>query len=1260
MSKENFNENLNVNSEKDLSIAEGTTLEENRTLLEEMAEVSVQKKTESQEQERDQELGQNTLRLQEESEASNENNKTNEKNKKKRKNKKEQKFYQLTDTEYAKKEKRKIYLLSFLVPFFILALSWAGSDFYPLGVRTPLTIDLYHQYAPFLSEIRYKLLHGEDFFFTWHIGLGTNFFALLSYYLASPLNILMVLFPLEHLTTAVAILTLIKIGLAGLFMAIFINEAIFDRRADKASFPSLLKKQQIEDRRQCIVEEAISSKKFLFNLRRDGIRASVIIALSTAYAVSAFNLSYAWNIMWLDAIALMPLLLLGQDRLLRKKKPFLYIITLAIMLIANYYVSFFNLLYVALYFFVLSFSIIPSNQRVEKAYRKYQTIKKSSEPLHCESTVNNNKNSTHSTLVTNNLNSKAKKLPFKYSNLAEFLRQGFSLLGASLLGLGLSAILLVPTILSLRETSASGDSFPSSNEFRYSILHFLSRSIIGSSPSIRDGLPNIYIGMLVLLVIPIFFISKKISRREKALHAGLLVFMFLSLNSSVLNFIWHGFHYPNQLPHRFAYLYGLTLIIMAARALVSIEESKKQLKFFRIAVVSLIILAIITEELFWDDWSSTVIYLAIACLFFYFILSYYFEKKKVIPRLLASMFLIVFVAELSLNGISMIQQVNDNEYFTKRPDFIRDMQEVESLLEEAREDSRERSASEDKSAGVNTQGKKQEDFYRMEYMPAKTTNDPSLFSYNGFTLFASTSNENVAKLFRKLGYHGNNINSYKYVASTNFMDSLFRIRYLILRDKELSNNQYELISETKNATQNFKLYRNKYELPFSLILDKNIDNWLEEDASPFTYQNQLYNLGLYSDLKNKTSETEINTTEEKVDKNENGETKGEIFEHLLVNEVKLNNFTAGRKDANLGYAFNAGEKGPKSKISLEIPVDKDMHVYFFVKVVRSLKVNYSVSSVSGNGNKVDSPEPKAPTASEQEEEKKKKVELKDNREINKPEIFDVGECKKGDTIKVDMEFVDDLDNPVFWAAGVENKKLEKAYLAFNNRDAGIGKVDNRHLAGTVNLSSDKTILIPIPYDKGWNVMSDGEQIETFALGSGLLAFHLGSGSHNVTLEFTPNGMLQAVIIFLVSLILLLILYLYLRFISKKKINNFHLCRDVECMSDETLLKTIFNYSFSQTDLEVLNRAEVDERTNVVQEQLGNEAQTLIRSNQSLLRSVDNVDDADNTDKANKTELNKFNNDVSKTQINRERDLSQLNTIREPKTRIVKKENKTEW
>ena len=111
-------------------------------------------------------------------------------------------------------ENRSLFF-SFLFPFVILAAAFFSRAVFPIGDRNILTIDLYHQYAPFVVELREKLTSFSSLFYTWNGGLGTNFWSLFAYYLASPLNILIVLFPPAYLTEAILLLVLVKIGLSG-------------------------------------------------------------------------------------------------------------------------------------------------------------------------------------------------------------------------------------------------------------------------------------------------------------------------------------------------------------------------------------------------------------------------------------------------------------------------------------------------------------------------------------------------------------------------------------------------------------------------------------------------------------------------------------------------------------------------------------------------------------------------------------------------------------------------------------------------------------------------------------------------------------------------------------------------------------------------------------------------------------------------------------------------------------------------------------
>ena len=82
-------------------------------------------------------------------------------------------------------------------------------------------------------------------------------------------------------------------------------------------------------------------------------------------------------------------------------------------------------------------------------------------------------------------------------------------------------------------------------------------------PTIRDGMPNLYAGVVLLILIPLYFLSKHISVKTKFLHLGAMLALILSFNINILNFFWHGMHFPNQLPYRNSFVYIFLILTMA-------------------------------------------------------------------------------------------------------------------------------------------------------------------------------------------------------------------------------------------------------------------------------------------------------------------------------------------------------------------------------------------------------------------------------------------------------------------------------------------------------------------------------------------------------------------------------------------------------------------------------------------------------------------------------------------------------------------------
>lgn len=199
--------------------------------------------------------------------------------------------------------------LAFALPCVGMLFVMLVSQYEPFGKYSMLYSDMYHQYYPFFVAYRQALRSGSGLIYTWSVGMGMDYLGLIAYYLASPLNLLSVLVPEAWLLEYFSLLVPIKLGLAGLFFALFLKK-IF------------------------------------------GKNDLSIVLFGGLYGLCAWALGFQWNVMWLDTFALLPLVVLGTVALLRDQKFILYTLTLFLSIFANYYIGFFTCIFVFLLFFV--------------------------------------------------------------------------------------------------------------------------------------------------------------------------------------------------------------------------------------------------------------------------------------------------------------------------------------------------------------------------------------------------------------------------------------------------------------------------------------------------------------------------------------------------------------------------------------------------------------------------------------------------------------------------------------------------------------------------------------------------------------------------------------------------------------------------------------------------------------------------------------------------------------------------------------------
>lgn len=369
------------------------------------------------------------------------------------------------------KKNYRWYLIAFLIPVIVSLIIFIGMGIYPFGNNCILQMDMYHQYCPFFTEFLTKLQEGGSLMYSWNLGLGSDFVGLYAYYLASPLNWFLVLCPKNHVIEFMTLLTLLKLGLCGFSFFYFIKE-----------------------RYQLIGKDGKFHKNTLFPA----------LLFSTAYVFSGFMAAYSWNIMWLDCIALAPLIVLGLVKLVKEKKVLLYYVALSIAILSNYYIAILLCIFLVLYFIILLFEQ-------------------------------------------------------KKGHLSACCRFA----GYSALAGGTASILLLPEIVVLSYSGSAGSGFPEKVEWYFSILAELARgSALAQTHTGNDHWPNLYAGAFSLIFIFLYILNRRIHWKEKIIKVFIVVFFLISFANNYLDFIWHGMHFPQSLPGRQSFLYAFLILIM--------------------------------------------------------------------------------------------------------------------------------------------------------------------------------------------------------------------------------------------------------------------------------------------------------------------------------------------------------------------------------------------------------------------------------------------------------------------------------------------------------------------------------------------------------------------------------------------------------------------------------------------------------------------------------------------------------------------------
>lgn len=488
--------------------------------------------------------------------------------------------------------------------------------------------------------------------------------------------------------------------------------------------------------------------------KKDGVLLTIF---SVLYAFSGYFCSYYWNIMWLDGMVFLPLIILGINKLVDDEKPIFYTIFLSIMLIANYFIAYMICIFTVMYFFGYLF------------YRYGFSLKKT------------------------------------YKKIILFIL--FSILAAALVSFA-----LIPLYKALSSISATSDSFPELTlQFKFHELLFnhltgVNRTVFASD---ELPLPNVYAGLLTFTGVILFFINKKINIRAKLLAFLILLIFVLSFNLNSLDFIWHAFHVPNDLPWRYSFIYVFIFITIGYYGILRIKDLKKS-SVFASSFISLIIILLAYKFSFKNiDFDRTIINIIFVLLY---LLIFLFTKFKKINKKIIYALIIIFVSAECIYGIDYNWNI-DHDIAT----FMSDKNTYEKLISETTS--------------------KDNDLYRMEKTDYLTLNDAAWYNYKGISTFTSMAYESVSKFQRKLGLSGNNINSYYYkYYNTPIYNTMFDIKYLM--GSYIENPYYSYLKTDG------KVDLIKYNYSSSLLygVDKKIKGYYPEEYNPFKNQSDFVSL----------------------------------------------------------------------------------------------------------------------------------------------------------------------------------------------------------------------------------------------------------------------------------------------------------------------------------------------------------------------------------------------------------------------------------
>ena len=369
--------------------------------------------------------------------------------------------------------RNRYYIIAFIIPVVLMYISYAIFGLYPFGKKSVLCLDLNAQYVYFFEQLRDAFWGKGSVFYSWGRNLSGGMMGIIGYYLASPFTLIVMILPRKMILTSLLIMILCKIGTASVTFSLYLQ-------------------------------------------RSKGLEPLHATVFSVLFALSAYMVIQTIDPMWLDGLVLLPLIALGIEYLIDDGRKINYIIPLALMFAANFYIG-----YMIAIFCVL--------------YSVYY-------------------------LFFGKDGGRGKASNYVYTAIS------FGI--CSLIAGMIAAWMVLPVYNALKLGKFDFSGVPDrSFATQFEPATIIAQLLTAQYDSVNvDGSPEIYCGIFAVVLLPLYFLNSKISLRRKLGRGFLLAAMFFSMCIRPIDMQWHGGQMPNWLPFRYSFIVSFILLSMAASA----------------------------------------------------------------------------------------------------------------------------------------------------------------------------------------------------------------------------------------------------------------------------------------------------------------------------------------------------------------------------------------------------------------------------------------------------------------------------------------------------------------------------------------------------------------------------------------------------------------------------------------------------------------------------------------------------------------------